>query len=108
MQMAKEIGVSVDSVKYYVRKMRCDKVIAREWTSQKGKWIVLRNNEANDGNIATNGLDVSKPSEQTIRTDIQTTTQTTIRTINENTEEKILFLIKRNPRITQVQLASKL
>lgn len=41
MQIAKEIGISVDSVKYYVRKMRYDKVIAREGTSQKGKWIVL-------------------------------------------------------------------
>lgn len=67
--------------------------------------------EGNGGNIATNGLDAGKYSDQTIRTDIQTTTQTpqtTIRTINEDTEEKILFLIKHNPRITQVQLASEL
>ena len=67
--------------------------------------------EGNGGNIATNGLDMGKYSDRTIRTDTQTTTQTpqtTIRTINEDTEEKILFLIKRNPRITQVQLASEL
>ena len=40
-QMAKEIGVSVDTVKYYVRKMRKEQMIDREGTSQKGKWVIL-------------------------------------------------------------------
>lgn len=40
--MAKEIGISADSVKYYIRNMRNEKIITREGTSQKGKWILLK------------------------------------------------------------------
>ena len=41
-QMAEEVGMSLDSIKYYIRKMRKDMIVAREGTSQKGKWIVLK------------------------------------------------------------------
>ena len=41
-KIAKEIGISVDSVKYYIRKMRENHIITREGTSQKGKWIILK------------------------------------------------------------------
>lgn len=41
-QMAEELGMSLDSIKYYIRKMRKDMIVAREGTSQKGKWIVLK------------------------------------------------------------------
>lgn len=40
-QMANEIGVSVDTVKYYIRKMRKEQIITREGSSQKGKWVIL-------------------------------------------------------------------
>ena len=40
-QISLEIGFPVNSVKYYIRKMRDEKIIAREGTSQKGKWIIL-------------------------------------------------------------------
>ena len=40
-QMASEIGISVDTVKYYVRKMRKVQIITREGSSQKGKWVIL-------------------------------------------------------------------
>lgn len=40
-QISREIGFPVNSVKYYIRKMRDEKIIIREGTSQKGKWIVL-------------------------------------------------------------------
>ena len=40
-QMANEIGISVDTVKYYIRKMRKEQIITREGTSQKGKWVIL-------------------------------------------------------------------
>ena len=40
-QMVKEIGVSVDTVKYYVRKMRRAQMIDREGTTQKGKCVIL-------------------------------------------------------------------
>lgn len=40
-KIAKETGIPVDSVKYYIRKMRENHIIAREGTSQKGKWIIL-------------------------------------------------------------------
>ena len=38
----------------------------------------------------------------------QTTDQTTDQAVNDSTDDKILHLIKRNPRITQAQLADKL
>ena len=41
-KIAKEIGISVDSVKYYIRKTRENHLITREGTSQKGKWIILK------------------------------------------------------------------
>ena len=40
-KIAKATGIQVDSVKYYIRKMRENHIIAREGTSQKGKWIIL-------------------------------------------------------------------
>ena len=40
-QMASEIGVSVYTVKYYIRKMRKEQIITREGSSQKGKWVIL-------------------------------------------------------------------
>ena len=41
-KIAKETGIPIDSVKYYIRKMRENHIIAREGTSQKGKWIILK------------------------------------------------------------------
>ena len=49
------------------------------------------------------GDDTTQTTTRTIRT-----TQTDAQTLNESTEEKILSLIQRNPRITQVQLAREL
>lgn len=39
-QIAKMLGEKHDTIKYHMRKMRLSGVIAREGTSQKGKWIV--------------------------------------------------------------------
>ena len=40
-QMASKLGIPVNSVKYYINKMRHEQHIVREGTSQKGKWIIL-------------------------------------------------------------------
>ncbi len=41
-QLADAIGITVDSVKYYINKMKKKLIIKREGTSQSGKWIVLK------------------------------------------------------------------
>lgn len=39
-QIAELLGEKRDTIKYHMRKMRLSGIIAREGTSQKGKWIV--------------------------------------------------------------------
>ena len=40
-QMESKLGIPVETVKYYIKKMRQEQRIVREGTSQKGKWIIL-------------------------------------------------------------------
>lgn len=40
-QIAEMLGEKHDTIKYHMRKMRLSGIIAREGTSQKGKWIVM-------------------------------------------------------------------
>lgn len=40
-QIAEKLGEKHDTIKYHMRKMRLSGAIAREETSQKGKWIVM-------------------------------------------------------------------
>lgn len=40
-QVAEMLGEKHDTIKYHMRKMRLSGIIAREGTSQKGKWIVM-------------------------------------------------------------------
>ena len=67
--------------------------------------LILKNNIAKR-NVKHKGDNTTQTTQTTTRT-IQTT-QTDAQTLNESTEEKILSLIQRNPRITQVQLAREL
>lgn len=39
-QIAEMLGEKRDTIKYYIRKMRLSGIIAREGTSQNGKWII--------------------------------------------------------------------
>lgn len=39
-QIAEMLGEKHDTVKYHMRKMRLSGIIAREGTSQNGKWII--------------------------------------------------------------------
>ncbi len=41
-QISEQIDIQVDSVKYYVRKMKKEQIIKRVGTSQKGEWIILK------------------------------------------------------------------
>ena len=43
-QIAEMLGEKHDTIKYHMRKMRLSEVIAREGTSQKGKWTIVDNN----------------------------------------------------------------
>lgn len=40
-QIAEILGEKHDTIKYHMRKMRLSGIIAREGTSQKGKWIII-------------------------------------------------------------------
>lgn len=40
-QIAEMLGEKRDTIKYHMRKMRLSGIIAREGTSQNGKWIVM-------------------------------------------------------------------
>ena len=42
-QIAEMLGEKHDTIKYHMRKMRISGIIAREGTSQKGKWIIVDN-----------------------------------------------------------------
>lgn len=42
-QIAEMLGEKHDMIKYHMRKMRLSGIIAREGTSQKGKWIIADN-----------------------------------------------------------------
>lgn len=42
-QIAEMLGEKHDMIKYHMRKMRLSGIIAREGTSQKGKWIIVDN-----------------------------------------------------------------
>ncbi len=41
-QLADKIGITVDSVKYYINKMKKKQIIKRTGTSQSGEWIILK------------------------------------------------------------------
>ena len=40
-QIAQRLGEKHDTIKYHMRKMRLSDIIAREGSSQKGKWIIM-------------------------------------------------------------------
>ena len=104
-ELAEQIGVTPDGIKYHLRKLKADGSVLRVGSDRAGRWVVA-DRPADDRETSEGGPE-DIPESATTQNTI-TTTQNTADTTQKTTQEKILSFLHAEPELTRRELAERI